>query len=75
MYNLRDIIDAVNRSKSNARWNVIASLESLDSIGVFSENGTSSNQMVSKGKCSTINMKGVPPDVQDVVVARLTKQL
>jgi DNA helicase HerA-like ATPase len=75
LYNLRDIIDAVNRSKSNARWNVIASLESLDSIGVFSENGTSSNQMVSKGKCSTINMKGVPPDVQDVVVARLTKQL
>ena len=75
LYNLRDIIDAVNRSKSNARWNVIASLESLDSIGVFSENGTSSDQMVIKGKCSTINMKGVPPDVQDVVVARLTKQL
>lgn len=75
LYNLRDIIDAVNRSKSNARWNVIASLESLDSIGVFSENGTSSDQMVLKGKCSTINMKGVPPDVQDVVVARLTKQL
>jgi len=75
MWNLRDIIDAVNRSKSNARWNVIASLESLDSIGVFSENGTSTNELVTKGKCSTINMKGVPPDVQDVVVARLTKEL
>jgi DNA helicase HerA-like ATPase len=75
VYDLRDIIDAVNRSKSNARWNVIASLESLDSIGVFSENGTSSSELVIKGKCSTINMKGVPPDVQDVVVARLTKQL
>lgn len=75
MWTLRDIIDAVNRSKSNARWNVIASLESLDSIGVFSENGTSTNELVTKGKCSTINMKGVPPDVQDVVVARLTKEL
>ena len=75
VYDLRDIIDAVNRSKSNARWNVIASLESLDSIGVFSENGTPSTDLVVKGKCSTINMKGVPPDVQDVVVARLTKQL
>ena len=40
-YNLRDIIDSVDRSKSNARWNVIASLESLDSIGVFSESGLS----------------------------------
>jgi len=75
VWNLRDIIEAVNRSKSNARWNVIASLESLDSIGVFSENGTPTSDLVIKGKASTINMKGVPPDVQDVVVARLTKEL
>jgi DNA helicase HerA-like ATPase len=75
VYDLRDIIDAVNRSKSNARWNVIASLESLDSIGVFSESGTSMGELVRSGKCSTINMKGVPPDVQEVVVARLTKEL
>jgi hypothetical protein len=75
VYNLRDIIDSVNRSKSNARWNVIASLESLDSIGVFSENGTPSSELIKKGKCTTINMKGVPPDIQDVVVARLTKEL
>ena len=74
-YTLRDIIEAVNRSKSNARWNAIASLESLDSIGVFSEKGTSIDELVKKGKCSVINMKGVPPDVQGVVVARLTKEL
>jgi hypothetical protein len=75
LYTIRDIIEAVNRSKSNARWNVIASLESLDSIGVFSEKGTSTKDLVNKGKCSVINMKGVPPDIQDVVVARLTKEL
>ena len=75
VYNLRDIIDAVNRSKSNAKWNVIASLESLDSIGVFSDDGTSTTDLVKPGKCALINMKGVPPDVQDVVVARLTKEL
>jgi hypothetical protein len=75
VYNIRDIIDSVARSKSNARWNVIASLESLDSIGVFSENGTPTSELVKKGKCSTINMKGVAPDVQDVVVARITKEL
>ena len=75
VYNLRDIIDAVNRSKSNARWNVIASLESLDSVGVFSDNGTQTTDIIKKGKCALINMKGVPPDVQEVVVARLTKEL
>jgi len=74
-YTIRDIIEAVNRSKSNARWNVIASLESLDSIGVFSEKGTTTSDFVKKGSCSIVNMKGVPPDIQDVVVARLTKEL
>ena len=74
-YTIRDIIESVNRSKSNARWNVIASLESLDSIGVFSEKGTTTDELVKKGKCSIVNMKGVPPDIQDVVVARLTKKL
>ena len=75
LYTLSDIKEAVARSKSNARWNVIASLESLDSIGVFSETGTSTTDIVKKGKCSLINMKGVAPDVQDVVVARLTERL
>ncbi len=75
IYSIRDIIDAVNRSKSNARWNVIASLESLDGIGVFSDNGTPTKDIVKKGKCALINMKGVAPDVQDVVVARITKEL
>ena len=75
VYNIRDIIEAVSRSKSNARWNVIASLESLDSIGVFSEQGTPTTELVKKGKCSILTMKGVPPDIQDVVVARLTKEL
>ncbi|UCD14471.1 MAG: DUF87 domain-containing protein [Thermoplasmatales archaeon] len=74
-YTIRDIIEAVARSKSNARWNVIASLESLDSIGVFSVKGTLATDLVKKGRCSIINMKGVPPDIQDVVVARLTKEL
>jgi DNA helicase HerA-like ATPase len=75
VYSIRDIIEAVERSKSNARWNVIASLESLDSIHVFSEKGTSTDDLVQKGKCTIINMRGVPPDIQDVVVARLTEEL
>ena len=74
-YSLRDIIETVEKSKSNARWNVIASLESLESIHVFSEKGTSPDELVKKNQCSIVNMKGVPPDIQDVVVARLTKEL
>ena len=74
-YTIRDIIEALNLAKSNAKWNVIASLEALESTGLFSEKGISPQQIVKKGQCSIINLKGVPPDVQDIVVARLTKEL
>ena len=75
VYTLEDIREAVRRSQSNARWNVIASLESLLSTNIFSDEPTSPMEIVKKGKCTIINMKGVPPDVQTVVVARLTKEL
>jgi DNA helicase HerA-like ATPase len=74
-YTIQDIIDTISQSKSNARWNAIASLESLQSVGVFSEGGTNPKELVKKGTASIINFKGVPPDVQTVIVARLTKQL
>ncbi|PKK85729.1 MAG: hypothetical protein CVT48_04160 [Thermoplasmata archaeon HGW-Thermoplasmata-1] len=74
-YTLRDIIDAVNRSKSNAKWNVVASLEALDSTGLFSEKGTPARELVKKGMCTLINLRGVPPDIQDVVVARIASEL
>ncbi|HDO19560.1 MAG TPA: ATP-binding protein, partial [Thermoplasmatales archaeon] len=75
VYTLRDIIERVNQSKSNAKWNVITVLEALDSTGILSEKGISPQQMVKKGRCSIINLKGVPPDIQEIVVARLTKEL
>ncbi|RLF29662.1 MAG: hypothetical protein DRJ99_03425 [Thermoplasmata archaeon] len=75
VYNLRDIIEAVNRSKSSAKWAVIAALEALESIGVFSDNGLPPEGFVKKGRCSIINLRGVPPDIQDVIVARLSKEL
>jgi len=74
-YTIADIIEAVNRSKSNARWNVIASLQSLASTGLFAETATKTTDLVKPGKCSVINMKGVPPDVQEIIVARLTTVL
>jgi hypothetical protein len=75
IYNLKDIIEAVNRSKSSAKWAVIAALEGLDSIGVFSDKGLPPEEIVKKGRCSIINLRGVPPEIQDVIVARLSKEL
>ncbi|HEX17568.1 MAG TPA: DUF87 domain-containing protein [Thermoplasmatales archaeon] len=74
-YTLRDIIERVSASKSGAKWNVITALDALDSTGILSEKGVPPQELVKKGRCSVINLKGVPPDIQEVVVARLTKEL
>lgn len=74
-YTLRDIMDAVGVNKSNAKWNVLNALEALESTGLFHIKGTPVRDIVKAGKCTIINLKGVGPDIQEVVAARLTAML
>lgn len=71
-WSLQDIIDAVGHNKSNAKWNVLNALEALQATGVFHHRGTPPKELVQSGRCTIINLKGVPPDVQEVVAARLS---
>lgn len=75
LYSLRDIIDQAHGNKSNSKWNVISALESLDSTGFFAENGIAPDKLVQSGRTSIVSLKGVAPDVQEVIVARLATLL
>lgn len=74
-YTLRDVMDVVGLNKSNAKWNVLNALEALEATGLFHIKGTPVKDLVRPGKCTIINLKGVSPDVQEVVAARLTAML
>lgn len=74
-YTLRDVMDAVGLNKSNAKWNVLNALEALEATGLFHIKGTPVKDLVRPGKCTIINLKGVGPDIQEVVAARLTAML
>ncbi len=74
-YTLRDIMDGVNRNKSNAKWNVLNALEVLESTRVFDIRGTPVRELVSPGQCTIINLKGVNPDIQEIVVTRIAGML
>ncbi|MEA3190419.1 MAG: hypothetical protein QOD77_1001 [Thermoplasmata archaeon] len=74
-YTLRDIMDGVARNKSNAKWNVLNALELLESTKVFDIRGTPVRELVSPGQCTIINLKGVSPDIQEVVVTRIAGML
>ena len=70
-YTIEDIIIEVGQNKSKVKWNVINKLETLKETGILSDNATSINELVQDGRASIIDMKGVNPDLQAMIVAKL----
>ncbi|MBN2111435.1 MAG: ATP-binding protein, partial [Methanosarcinaceae archaeon] len=74
-YTIDDIIFAVSNDKSKAKWNVISMLESIKETDILSPNPTPIEALVQKGKVAILDFKGVPPDIQSMVVAQLCSNL
>ncbi len=70
-YTIDDIIFEVGQNKSKVKWNVINKLESLRETGILSDKATTINELVQEGRASIIDMKGVNPDLQAMIVAKL----
>ena len=74
-YTLDDIIFEVKNDESKARWNVISLLEDIRETDILSTNPTSIEELVQKDRASVIDFKGVTPDMQNMIVARLCSAL
>ncbi len=74
-YGLEDVREAVSLAKSNAKWNVVAALDALLATGLFAVKGTSVADLVQPGRCTIINLRGVPPELQEVVATRISQLL
>ena len=73
--NFANILEELEREDNNAKWTLINNLEYIKTLDLFSEIHVSYNEMISTGVCSIINLKGVPPDVQEIIVYKLLKDL
>ncbi|MGM5482044.1 MAG: ATP-binding protein [Nanobdellota archaeon] len=60
---------------SNLKWNLISTIEYLKGFKIFSSYPTSYNELVQPGKASIINLKGMEPEVQEILVYKLLKDL
>ncbi len=74
-YNLKDILRVVKSSERQAKWNLINQLELIYDLDIFSEEPTPIGSLVNKGKASIINLKGVRPEIQELVAARVCSDL
>ncbi|MFW6013987.1 MAG: ATP-binding protein [Nanoarchaeota archaeon] len=69
------LIHALEATESNLKWNLISSIEYLKALNLFSSFPTSYNEIVQPGKGSIINLKGMDPEVQQIIVYKLVKDL
>ncbi len=65
----------LNREENNAKWTLIHNVEYLNRLSIFSAAATPYHDLVRPGAATVVNLKGVPPDVQEIIVYKLLKDL
>ncbi len=74
-FDVKDIMRVIESDDSPNLAPLVAQLEYLSEMGIFSRKGTKIDDIVTKGKISIINLRGVAPDIQELVVQRLSTAL
>lgn len=74
-YTVDHIIERAEQNKSDAKWNLVNSLEYLQDMDLLSASPTPVDQLVRKGKCSVLDMRGVDPELQEIIVARTARKV
>jgi len=76
-YSIADIIRVLERDAEEdpSVNSLIDELEYLREVDIFAREGTRIDELVAKGKATIINLKGTPPDIQDLIVNRICTAL
>jgi len=72
---LDSLILELETIENNQKWNLVNMVDFLRKLNIFSPNPTSFNELVQSGRCSIINLKGVDPQVQEIIIYKLLKDL
>ncbi len=72
---LNNLIEALELDQTVTSVSLIAILDYMASLDLFSSDFIPHDQLIQPGKCSIINLKGIPPEVQEIIVYKLLKDL
>jgi DNA helicase HerA-like ATPase len=72
---LDSVIQSLGAEESNAKWGLINILEHLRNYNIFASDPTPYEELISPGVCSVINLRGIPAEIQSIIVFKLTKDL
>ena len=74
-YSINDIITVLEQGGEASSGALITELEYLNEINVFADQGTKMDELIKKGNCTIINLRGTPPDIQQLIVNRIGNAL
>jgi hypothetical protein len=74
-YSIQDIKRELEFEQNPAKWGLITRLELLEATEIFSEPTTNLKELVKKKQATIINFRGIAPEIQEMVVAMLAKEL
>jgi len=72
---ISQVIEAMNHVENQQKYSLIGLLEIVKETGVFDVQGITAQELVVPGKACIINLKGINPDVQQIIVYKLLKDL
>ncbi|MFP4112102.1 MAG: ATP-binding protein [Candidatus Woesearchaeota archaeon] len=70
-----NLILELEMEESPSKYNIISVVDHLKAFNLFSVNYTPYNELIQPGRCSIVNLKGLPPEAQEIVVYKLMKDL
>ncbi len=74
-YTLEDIIRVLDEDDSKSKYRLITNLEILRDSKIFEGKPVKTSELVRKGIVSIINLRGVAPEIQDIIVSRLSTEV
>ena len=74
-YGLGDVIAVLEADEEHALGSLINELEYLKEMNLFAPQGTKISEIVQPGKTTIMNLKGTPPDIQQLIVNRIATAL
>ncbi len=74
-YTIKDVLREIASSNSGMKWGVYNKLEPLIDSEFLSDKPTPLSELFARGRASIVDMKGIHPDVQQTIVARLLSNL
>lgn len=69
------LLAQLEREENYSKYSVINIIDYIRGLGVFSQNPTPSHELVKQGRCSVVNLKGIEPDIQEIIAYKLLSGL